>query len=91
MVHFQSIPVHDSETQHKKDFQAVKTTNAAAGRGHRSPQKEAIHVNNTAVHRPDGEQSHEFEIMGFPWQFAVVIGVIAGSVLAIVLRAIGLF
>lgn len=91
MAHIQSNADHDSEAQHKKSFQAVNATKAPAGSSHRSPQKEVTHVDNTTVHRPIEEPSHEFEIMGFPWQFVAVIGLIAGSVLVIVLKAIGLF
>ena len=46
MAHIQSKPVHDSEAQHKKNLQAVNAKNAAS---HRSPQKEATHVDNVAV------------------------------------------
>jgi hypothetical protein len=91
MAHIQSKPVHDSEGQIHKDFQTVNATNADAGSSHRSPQKDVTHIDNTAVRRPIEGSSHEFEIMGFPWQFVAVIGVIVGSVLVIVLKAIGLF
>ncbi|MEK9138685.1 MAG: hypothetical protein AAB393_16300 [Bacteroidota bacterium] len=91
MAHIQSKPAHDSEAQHKKDFQAVNATNATAGSSHRSSQKEVTHVDNTKAHSTIEPPSHEFEIMGFPWQFVAVVGVIVGSVLVIVLKAIGLF
>lgn len=91
MAHIQNKPVHDSDAEHKKNFQAVNAQSPAADRSHRSPQKEGPHVDNITGHRTIEESSHEFEIIGFPWQFVVVGGVIVGSVLVIVLKAIGLF
>jgi hypothetical protein len=72
MAYIQSKPVHDSEAQRTKDFQAANAKSASAG----------------SSHRPNEAPSHGFEIMGFPWQFAAVVGIIVGSVLVIVLKAI---
>ena len=91
MAHIQSKPVHDSEAQHKKNFQAVNAKSPAADSSHRSHQTEATHADNTLAHRPIEEASHEFEILGCPWQFVAVIGAIAVGILGLVLKSIGLF
>ena len=91
MAHHQSKPAHDSDAQHEKNSQTGDAKSAATGGSHRSPEKKATYVDNTPAHGPGEEASHEFLIMGFPWQFAVVVGIIVGSVLIIVLKAMGLF
>ena len=91
MAHIQSKPVHDSEAQHKRRVQTINATDVDAGSAHRSPQKEGRQVNNATNRQPVEELSREFRIMGFPWQFVAVMGVIAGGVLLLVLKAIGLF
>ena len=89
MAHNQSKAVHHSKAQHKKNFQTVNAKDSADS-AHRSPQMEVTHADNTTLPRPIKEPPHEFRIMGFPWQFAAVMGIVAGGLLVIVLKAIGL-
>lgn len=90
MAHIQNKQVHDSEAQHQKAFEAINAQTPAPRSSHGSPQRERRHDANTRVQKLIEEPSRGFEIMGFPWQFAAVVGIIAVGVLAIVLKAIGL-
>jgi hypothetical protein len=50
-----------------------------------------IHQENPPAHQPAEKPSQEFMIMGFPWQLVAVVGTIAGGVILLVLKAIGIF
>jgi len=91
MAHIQSKPVHESDAQHKNDHQVIHSQRSAATGSQRGHQNEATHVDKISVLSAAESSSQGVTIMGFPWQFVAVIGVIAGGVLAVVLKAIGLF
>ena len=91
MAHSRSKAVHDSEVKYPKDSHVVNANTAATGVGHGPAQKEGTRVDNTTVHQSVKAPSHEFTIMGFPWQFVAIIGVIVCSLLVIALKVLGAF
>jgi hypothetical protein len=91
MAHIQKAPVHTHESESKEDLKLVNVNAVASSSNHGRLQSEIKHVDAAKATTTSSSKSEGLAILGFPWQFAVVMGVIAGSVLVIVLRAIGLF
>jgi len=91
MAHIQKAQNHTHESESKKDLKLVNVNAVESGGNHGELQSEIKHVDAAKATTTSSSKSEGLTILGFPWQFVAVMGVIAGSVLVIVLRAIGLF
>jgi len=90
MAHIQNKPVHDSEAQQKKNFQAVDAKSAPDNARLQRHQAGGTEVDNLRTRQTGEVNTQGFTIMGFPWQFVVVMGAMIAAVLLLVVKATGL-